>query len=162
MSAPLSATHEDFETAKVDHDQPPVKSVVHVQDMTAEDRAYELKRALEADPGIPIKSFRFLQLAGMMLIVCMCGGDAGGFMPELRLIPGFDGTVMSSVNSMMQFQNYFGLNIAEKSTGLVFVSQAACLLISRECIPLAKSAPFSRLRSCPTKLGEGGRCGPET
>lgn len=29
---------------------------------------------------------------------------------------------MSSVNSMKQFQNYFGLTIAEKSTGIVFVS----------------------------------------
>jgi hypothetical protein len=61
-----------------DHDDAPEKNVpITVHDMSAEDRAYELKRALEVDPGIPVRSWRFLQMTGVMLIVCMCGGDAG-------------------------------------------------------------------------------------
>ena len=80
MSAPLSTPHdiqESHEMDKVDDLQAPIKSVGHVQDMSAEDRAFELKRALAADPGVPVRSLRFLQVACTMLIVCMCGGDAG-------------------------------------------------------------------------------------
>lgn len=49
----------------------------NVQDMTAEDRATALKLALAADPGIPVRSWRMVQMTLCMLVVCMCGGDAG-------------------------------------------------------------------------------------
>lgn len=51
----------------------------NVQDMTAEDRATALKLALAADPGIPVKSLRMVKMTLCMLVVCMCGGDAGMF-----------------------------------------------------------------------------------
>lgn len=40
---------------------------------------------------------------------------------------------MSSVNSMKQFQTFFGLSIAEKSTGIVFVSLDATSTRSSLC-----------------------------
>jgi hypothetical protein len=82
MSAPLHLVEVDTAN-KAEYDDMATKNAVHVTDMTAEDRAYELKRALEADPGIPVKSLRFAQLTGMMMIVCMCGGDAG----EFQMVP---------------------------------------------------------------------------
>ncbi|KAI9637512.1 general substrate transporter [Dioszegia hungarica] len=63
-------------------------------------------------------------MTGVMLIVCMCGGDAG-----------FDGTVMSSVNSMKQFQTFFGLSIAEKSTGIVFGMYTVCAFFPTSILP---------------------------
>jgi hypothetical protein len=48
-----------------------------VRDMTAEDRATALHLAVTADPGIQVKSWRMVQMALCMLVVCTCGGDAG-------------------------------------------------------------------------------------
>ena len=42
------------------------------------------------------------------------------------LTAGFDGTVMSSINSMTQWQKYFGLVGAASKTGIVFVSERIC------------------------------------
>ncbi|WVW85157.1 hypothetical protein I302_107195 [Kwoniella bestiolae CBS 10118] len=80
-----------------------------VGDMSPEDRATALKLALEVDPGIPVKSWRMVHFISMMIVVCACGTDAG-----------FDGTVMGAVNSMKQWQSYFGLESASKSTGIIF------------------------------------------
>ena len=82
-----------------------------VRDMTYEDRATALRMALEADPGIPVATLRYLKFQLMILAICLCGGDSG-----------FDGTLLSSINSMVQFQNYFGLEKAVASTSIVFVS----------------------------------------
>jgi hypothetical protein len=46
---------------------------------------------------------------------------------------GFDGTVMSSVNSMKQYQAYFGLKSAEAKTGVVFVCRPCLHQASAEC-----------------------------
>ncbi|THU93494.1 general substrate transporter [Dendrothele bispora CBS 962.96] len=43
------------------------------------------------------------------LVVCCCSGDSG-----------FDGTVMSGINAMKQYQSYFGLTGQGASTGIVF------------------------------------------
>jgi hypothetical protein len=40
---------------------------------------------------------------------------------------GFDGTVMSSINSMSQYQQYFNLKGKAASTGIIFVSRSSAL-----------------------------------
>lgn len=79
------------------------------------ERAIALAMARAADPGPKPFSPRALQLLSIVLVVCMCSGDSG-----------FDGTVMGAINSMIQFQRYFGLEGAAKSTGIVFVSHTRC------------------------------------
>lgn len=84
-------TSEALDKGYLEHDDANDKALpTQVHDMSAEDRAYELKKALEADPGIPVRSLRYLQLVGMMLVVCMCGGDAG-----------FDGKPLSSAQTSL-------------------------------------------------------------
>ncbi|WWC88262.1 uncharacterized protein L201_003169 [Kwoniella dendrophila CBS 6074] len=92
-----------------DHEDNNILKPGGVAEMTAEDRATAIKLALKADPGIPKNSPRMVQFVFMILVVCMCGGDAG-----------FDGTVMGAVNSMLQWQKYFGLSSATGGTGIVF------------------------------------------
>ncbi|KDQ62665.1 hypothetical protein JAAARDRAFT_203742 [Jaapia argillacea MUCL 33604] len=45
----------------------------------------------------------------IVLVVSFCSGDNG-----------FDGTVMSSINSMKQYQHYFGMSSSGAKTGIVF------------------------------------------
>jgi len=66
--------------------------------MTAEEKAAAIKLANEADPGPPITSWRYFKFLVTAFLVILNSGDNG-----------FDGTVMSSVNSMETFQEYFGL-----------------------------------------------------
>ncbi|ORX38190.1 general substrate transporter [Kockovaella imperatae] len=77
--------------------------------MSAEDRATALKLANEADPGPPISSWAHIQFLLTCFIVIVNSCDTG-----------FDTTIMSSVNSMKQFQNFFGLTSGSPSTGIVF------------------------------------------
>ena len=89
----------------------PVKEATEMLDPgrdTMEGRALALRIASEADPGIAPFSYRMVKFVLMALVVCICGGDSG-----------FDGTVMSSVNSMSQFQSYFNIQAAT-ATSLVF------------------------------------------
>jgi hypothetical protein len=81
--------------------------------MTAEDRATALKLAHEADPGPALFSYRFLCFIGTCFVVIVNSCDTG-----------FDTTIMSSVNSMVTFQSYFGLESATTGTGILFVSQS--------------------------------------
>lgn len=109
-----------------------MKGAVH--DMSPEDRATALQLAHEADPGPNVWSLRYLRFSLMLLVVCMCSGDNGEYsmrpsLPchiygnrEALKRPGFDGTVMGSVNSMVQYQHYFNLQAASTGTGIVFVS----------------------------------------
>jgi hypothetical protein len=83
----------------------------HFSTMTAEDRATALKLANEADPGPPIASYRFLCFIATCFVVIVNSCDTG-----------FDTTIMSSVNSMITFQSYFGLEGASVGTGILFVS----------------------------------------
>lgn len=41
----------------------------------------------------------FCKMYLVTLVICCCSGDSG-----------FDGTVMGGINSMVQYQKYFGLN----------------------------------------------------
>jgi len=81
--------------------------------MTAEDRATALRLAHEADPGPALFSYRFLCFIGTCFIVIVNSCDTG-----------FDTTIMSSVNSMVTFQSYFGLQSATTGTGILFVSSS--------------------------------------
>ena len=86
------------------------EGVDHVQNLTMEDRAVALKLAQDADPGPPAASWRMVKFTLMVLVVCMCSGDSG-----------FDGTVMSSVNSMPLYLRFFGLPAGgTEKTGVVF------------------------------------------
>jgi hypothetical protein len=78
--------------------------------MTAEDRATALKLAHEADPGPGLFSYRFLCFLGTCFVVIVNSCDTG-----------FDTTIMSSVNSMITFQSFFGLESASTGTGILFV-----------------------------------------
>jgi hypothetical protein len=84
---------------------------IHFGHMSPEERAAALKLAQEIDPGPSIWSLRYLQFIFSLLVVIVCSCDNG-----------FDSTIMSSVNSMTQFQSYFGLVSASKGTGILFVS----------------------------------------
>ena len=84
----------------------------HPSEMTAEDRATALKLANEADPGPPLASWTHVQFLLTCFIVIVNSCDTG-----------FDTTIMSSVNSMRQFQDFFGLESATPGTGVVFVSR---------------------------------------
>lgn len=81
-----------------------------------DERAVQLAIARQADPGPRAFSLASFQLLFYVLVCCMCGGDSG-----------FDGTIMGSVNSMVQFQEYFNLDKSGASkTGILFVSINAC------------------------------------
>jgi hypothetical protein len=101
--------------------------------MTAEEKQAAIKLANEADPGPSITSWRYFKFLITAFLVILNSGDNGTPLsihsarrfPQQRadeLIVGFDGTVMSSVNSMEQFQTYFGLpGPLAGGTSLVFV-----------------------------------------
>jgi hypothetical protein len=77
-----SAHHvEHLEEGQPDNKIDTVAAVMKggVHDMTVEDRATALRLAHEADPGPPLGSLRHIQFVFMILVVCMCSGDNGGF-----------------------------------------------------------------------------------
>jgi hypothetical protein len=74
---------------------------------------------------------------------------------------------MASVNSMEQFQGYFGLSAAEAGTGVVFVRHSERCHVPyspslRECTRSDKSAPFLQTSICPTNLVVDGPCSSPT
>jgi hypothetical protein len=66
--------------------------------MNAVEKQEALRLAELADPGIPALSMRGLQFGLLVLCICCCSGDNG-----------LDGTTMSAINSMTQWQSYFGI-----------------------------------------------------
>ncbi|BEJ16575.1 hypothetical protein CspHIS471_0511800 [Cutaneotrichosporon sp. HIS471] len=85
------------------------KHVEQVVDV-GEERAYALRVARAADPGPGWTSLAFIRYIFIAFVACTVSGDVG-----------FDGTIISSVNSMKQFQQYFGLGEGGASgQGLVF------------------------------------------
>ena len=113
--------------------------------MSAEDRAAALRLANEADPGPALGSWGHIQFLMMCSVVIVCSCDTG-----------FDTTIMSSVNSMRQFQNFFGLESGTPGTGIVFVSfdfghpflSCPLMLWSRVYTLSEGSVHSSRMRSC--------------
>ncbi|KAI0061709.1 general substrate transporter [Artomyces pyxidatus] len=77
--------------------------------LTPREKQDALKQALAIDPGVKSTSWPAFQLYLIVLVACCCSGDSG-----------FDGTVMGGVNSMTQYQKYFGMNAAGAKTGIVF------------------------------------------
>lgn len=124
--------------------------------LSPEERTTALRLAMEADPGPDILSWRYMLFVFTAFIAILNSGDNGEsttqqgnlsvftvFQLDLsRCSPGtgFDGTVMSSVNSMEQFQNFFGLDgAAAGGTSLVFVSLPQLVF----CVIVAKLCPGS-------------------
>ncbi|PBK74737.1 general substrate transporter [Armillaria solidipes] len=73
------------------------------------DRQAALNAAIEADPGPKHFSLAAIQLYLIALVVCFCSGDNG-----------FDGTVMGGINTMSQFQAFFGMKDDAAKTSIVF------------------------------------------
>ncbi|KZS90463.1 general substrate transporter [Sistotremastrum niveocremeum HHB9708] len=73
------------------------------------DRQKALAAALVQDPGVKHGSRRAWHMYLIVLCACFCSSDSG-----------FDGTVMGGVNSMHQYQTYFGMTGAGVGTSIVF------------------------------------------
>ncbi|KAF8158376.1 general substrate transporter [Crassisporium funariophilum] len=73
------------------------------------ERQMALKEALEIDPGVSRWAWGAIQMYLITLVVCCCSGDSG-----------FDGTVMGGINSMKQYQQYFGMDGVGSKTSIVF------------------------------------------
>ncbi|PPQ80982.1 hypothetical protein CVT25_015135 [Psilocybe cyanescens] len=66
---------------------------------TPMEKQLALQAALKVDPGVARFSWAAIQMYLVTLVICCCSGDSG-----------FDGTVMGGINSMVQYQQYFGLS----------------------------------------------------
>jgi len=77
--------------------------------MTPLEKQEALQAALKIDPGVKRFSWAAIQMYLVTLVVCCCSGDSG-----------FDGTVMGGINSMTQYQKYFGLSGVGSKTSIVF------------------------------------------
>eukprot|EP00753_Platysulcus_tardus_P013280 PLAT3653.1.p1 GENE.PLAT3653.1~~PLAT3653.1.p1 ORF type:complete len:549 (-),score=-167.96 PLAT3653.1:152-1735(-) len=82
---------------------------LHSSRKTPEERQEALTQALAIDPGVAPWSLRAMQMYWIVLVTCFCSGDNG-----------FDGTVMGGINSMKQYQTYFGMSSSGAKTGIVF------------------------------------------
>lgn len=94
--------------------------------MTAEERSTAMRLANELDPGPPVLSWTHIKFCLVALVVILNSGDSGKSGDRSPVsckadLPGYDPTIMSSVNSMYQFHDYFGLGQATAGTGVVFV-----------------------------------------
>ncbi|KAF8957290.1 general substrate transporter [Flammula alnicola] len=76
---------------------------------TPMEKQIALQKALEMDPGVSRFSWAAIQMYLVTLVVCCCSGDSG-----------FDGTVMGGINSMVQYQQYFGMSGVGSKTSIVF------------------------------------------
>ena len=118
LSPPGSVAEEDYDdkhatkemTMHIENDESTFENR-QFSSMTPEDKAAALRLAHEADPGPGIFDYRFLCFIGTCFVVIVNSCDTG-----------FDTTIMSSVNSMITFQSYFGLESASTGTGILFVS----------------------------------------
>lgn len=96
-------------------------SELHFAQMSGEERTAAFKLARELDPGPNTFSMRQFTFISSIICVLACSCDTG-----------FDTTIMSSVNSMTQFQSYFGLTSASAGTGILFVSTHLWLYAGRQ------------------------------
>ncbi|KAH8825285.1 general substrate transporter [Flagelloscypha sp. PMI_526] len=93
------SSHEDFK-----------KDVSNLSpEEAALQRQIALERALEVDPGVSTFARGAIQMYLITLVACCCSGDSG-----------FDGTVMGGINSMKQYQTYFGMKTTGAKTSIVF------------------------------------------
>ncbi|GLB38423.1 putative general substrate transporter [Lyophyllum shimeji] len=106
MAGSKDGSHSSIEKEKIEHSE---HARVRGQPRTPLERQVALKAALEVDPGVARFSLRAFQMYLVTLIVCCCSGDSG-----------FDGTVMGGINTMAQYQHYFGLQSVGSKTSIVF------------------------------------------
>ncbi|KAF8895382.1 CobB/CobQ-like glutamine amidotransferase domain-containing protein [Infundibulicybe gibba] len=111
MSGGKSGTRSNSSSSddKAEVEHVGVTSSLRVQRRTPLEQQNALKAALLVDPGVTRWSLRAFQMYLVTLVVCCCSGDSG-----------FDGTVMGGINSMQQYQAYFGLSGVGAKTGIVF------------------------------------------
>jgi len=106
MAGSKDGSHSSIEKERHEHSETvPVRG----QPRTPMERQIALKAALEVDPGVSRFSWRAFQMYLVTLVVCGCSGDSG-----------FDGTVMGGINSMLQYQQYFGMTGVGAKTSIVF------------------------------------------
>ncbi|KAH6912938.1 general substrate transporter [Coprinopsis sp. MPI-PUGE-AT-0042] len=82
---------------------------LHAVPKTPEERQAALREASAIDPGPEKGSWAAIQMYLITLVVCCCSGDSG-----------FDSTVMGGINTMKQYQAYFGLTSVGSKTSIVF------------------------------------------
>lgn len=87
----------------------PERIHAHAAPKTPEERQTALREALAIDPGPAKGSWAAVQMYLITLVVCCCSGDSG-----------FDSTVMGGINTMKQYQTYFGLTSVGSKTSIVF------------------------------------------
>ncbi|EJU00509.1 general substrate transporter [Dacryopinax primogenitus] len=105
----LSPTEVHVDSSKLDNTSDLAKIDYNGATDVVKQKQETLREAFDADPGIPFFSPRALQFAYIVAVVLCCSGDAG-----------YDGTVMSAISSMVQYQQYFNLQAASSKTGIVF------------------------------------------
>ncbi|KAL1728595.1 general substrate transporter [Schizophyllum commune] len=71
------------------------------------ERQEAFEAALKIDPGVKSFSWQALQMYLITLVACCCSGDTG-----------FDGTVMGGINSMWQYQQFFGMTGTGSKTSI--------------------------------------------
>ncbi|KAG2010209.1 hexose transporter [Coprinopsis cinerea AmutBmut pab1-1] len=76
---------------------------------TPEERQAALREALAVDPGPKKWGWPAIHMYLITLVVCCCSGDSG-----------FDSTVMGGINTMKQYQDYFGMTGVGSKTSIVF------------------------------------------
>ncbi|PPQ98005.1 hypothetical protein CVT26_003067 [Gymnopilus dilepis] len=111
ISAYRSLPTDDYDTplqSSISNNEDRVEQVKFAPRSPME-RQIALQAALEIDPGVQKFSWAAIQMYLVTLVVCCCSGDSG-----------FDGTVMGGINSMKQFQEYFGLTGVGSQTSIIF------------------------------------------
>ncbi|TFY81912.1 hypothetical protein EWM64_g2102 [Hericium alpestre] len=100
-SSPEKAGSMDLKKADVEHSEKKIRESIHEAGGRSRyaDYACDNARLL----------LKYEKMYLIVLCICCCSGDSG-----------FDGTVMGGVNSMAQYQQFFGLSSAGAKTGIVF------------------------------------------
>lgn len=92
-------------------------------EMTDIQRSEALASAQLQDPGVDYRSKNGIKLLLILLACLVCGSDTafdGGGKSNLASLSWLIRLVMSSINSMQPFLDYFGFEQANKSTGIIF------------------------------------------
>ncbi|KAF6757384.1 general substrate transporter [Ephemerocybe angulata] len=106
---PEISYHESIHKSSSDGETFGKPSGKHHTPKSPEERLAALQEALKVDPGPKPGGWAAIQLYLITLVVCCCSGDSG-----------FDGTVMGGINSMHQYQQYFGMKEVGAKTSIVF------------------------------------------
>ncbi|KAH7099036.1 general substrate transporter [Auriculariales sp. MPI-PUGE-AT-0066] len=105
----ISRQDSDLEKKDLGQTEHADEQRVHIT--SPEERMRKLAAARAVDNGLDPGSWRYstFKFHLIFLVVTCCSGDSG-----------FDGTVMSGINAMKQYQHYFGMTDAGAKTGIIF------------------------------------------